>query len=472
MDYLENKKRRRIKKDIIYIIACIICLILGLFGGYFIHSKTSQTITESSIYDKVVEYIEDLYLDTTDSETEISERILSGMVSALGDPFSSYLTSEETDALNTSIDGSVEGIGVSYTTVVAGALIMHVYQDGPAGNAGIQNGDIITHVAGTSIAGYSSDKIKNIVQGTSGTSVTLKVLRNGKSMEFTLTRASVETSVYGEVRTLSNQSVGYLQITTFGSTSASLIEEYLKEFTNANVNAIIIDLRGNGGGYLNAVMDILDLFIDEGETMFSIADVDNNTTVYEASDREKYSFDKGYILVDSSTASASEVMSAGLKENLNYVLVGETTYGKGIVQTQITLSDGSTLKLTTQKWLTPDGNWIQGEGITPDYEVDDVTLSDFSIPDMDDSYQYDDVDDNISYMQLMLKQLGYDIDRTDGYFSKDTETIYKQFESDYELEVDGVFDEDDATILLSALAYQVYQQQTDYSYEKVGELLK
>ncbi|MCD7840168.1 MAG: S41 family peptidase, partial [Erysipelotrichaceae bacterium] len=436
------------------------------------HVKTSDTTTESSIYDEVVEYIEDLYLDTTDSETDISERILSGMVSALGDPFSSYLTSEETDELNTSIDGSVEGIGVSYTTVDAGALIMYVYQDGPAGNAGIQNGDIITHVAGTSIAGYSSDKIKNAVQGTSGTSVTLKVLRNGKSMEFTLSRASVETSVYGEVRTLSNQSVGYLQITTFGSSSASLIEEYLKEFTQENVSAIIIDLRGNGGGYLNAVLDILDLFVDGGETLFSIADVNNNTTVYEASDREKYSFDKGYILVDSSTASASEVMSASLKENLNYQLVGETTYGKGIVQTQITLSDGSTLKLTTQKWLTPNGNWIQGEGITPDYEVNDITLSDFTIPDTSDSYQYDDVDDNISYMQLMLKQLGYDIDRTDGYFSKDTETIYKQFESDYELDVDGVFDMDDATILLSALAYQVYQQQTDYSYEKVGELLK
>ncbi|MCD7893325.1 MAG: S41 family peptidase [Erysipelotrichaceae bacterium] len=472
MDYLENRKKRRLKKDVIYIIACVVCLILGLFGGYFIHVKTSDTTSESSIYDEVVEYIEDLYLDTTDSETEISERILSGMVSALGDPFSSYLTSEETDELNTSIDGSVEGIGVSYTTVDAGALIMHVYQDGPASNVGIQNGDIITHVAGTSIAGYTSDKIKTVIQGSSGTSVTLKILRDGKSMEFTLTRANVETSVYGEVRTLSDQSVGYLQITTFGSTSASLIETYLKEFVEANVSAIIIDLRGNGGGYLNAVMDILDLFIDEGETLFSIADVNNNTSVYEASDREKYTFDKGYILVDSSTASASEVMSASLKENLNYVLVGETTYGKGIVQTQITLSDGSTLKLTTQKWLTPDGNWIQGEGITPDVEVDDITLSDFKIPDMSDSYQYDDVDDNISYMQLVLKQLGYNIDRVDGYFSKDTQKIYKQFESDYDLEVDGVFDEDDATILLSALAYQVYQQETDYSYEKVGELLK
>ncbi|MCD7949532.1 MAG: S41 family peptidase [Erysipelotrichaceae bacterium] len=472
MDYLENKKKRRVKRDIIYIIACVLCLVIGLLGGYFIHGNTDNEASDATIYDEVVSYIEDLYLDTTDSETEISERILSGMVSALGDPFSSYLTSEETEALNTSIDGSVEGIGVSYTTVDAGALIMHVYQDGPASKAGIFDGDIITHVEGTSIAGYSSDKIKNVIQGSSGTNVTLKVLRNGEAMEFTLTRDSVETSVYGEVRTLSNQSVGYLQITTFGSTSAELIEVYLQEFVAANVSAIIIDLRGNGGGYLNAVMDILDLFVDEGETLFSIADVNNNTSVYQATDREKYHFDKGYILVDSSTASASEVMSAGLKENLNYQLIGETTYGKGIVQTQITLSDGSTLKLTTQKWLTPDGNWIQGEGLTPDEEVDDITLSDFKIPDMSDSYQYDDVDDNISYMQLMLKQLGYDIDRTDGYFSKETETIYKQFESDYNLEADGIFDEDDATILLSALAYQVYQLQTDYSYEKVQELLK
>ncbi len=472
MDYLENKKKRRVKKDIIYIIACVLCLVIGLLGGYFIHGNTSSEANDATIYDEVVSYIEDLYLDTTDSETEISERILSGMVSALGDPFSSYMTSEETEALNTSIDGSVEGIGVSYTTVDAGALIMHVYQDGPASNAGLLDGDIITHVEGTSIAGYSSDKIKNVIQGSSGTNVTLKVLRNGEFKEFTLTRESVETSVYGEVRHLSSQSVGYLQITTFGSTSAELIEVYLQEFVEANVSAIIIDLRGNGGGYLNAVMDILDLFIDEGETLFSIADVNNNTSVYQATDREKYHFDKGYILVDSSTASASEVMSAGLKENLNYQLIGETTYGKGIVQTQITLSDGSTLKLTTQKWLTPDGNWIQGEGLTPDVTVNDITLSDFKIPDMSDSYQYDDVDDNISYMQLMLKQLGYDIDRTDGYFSKYTETIYKQFENDYNLEVDGIFDEDDATILLSALSYQIYQLETDYSYEKVGDLLK
>ena len=369
----ENKKKKKLRKEPFYIVGCLLCLVIGAGGGYFYRGsqeKTNQK-TSQSLYDQIYKAIESDFLDTTESENSLKDRMLYGMVAALGDPYTSYLSTQEAQSLTDSINGSVQGIGITFSTISVGGVVLAVYKGTPAEQAGLLSGDIITHVQGTSVAGYSSEKIKNAVSGESGTSVALKVLRNGKSIDLTAKRASVETSLSYEIRTSGQEKIGYLQMTTFGEGTAAYVEEALKAFQKENIQTLVIDLRDNGGGYLKAAQDILDLFIEKDKVLVSTQTVSGKIESFKSTDIQKYHFENGYVLCNGDTASASEVMIGALKEYLNYKLVGTKTYGKGIAQTQLTLSDSSVLKYTNAKWLTPNGNNINGEGFKPDYEVND-----------------------------------------------------------------------------------------------------
>ncbi len=471
----ENKKKKKLRKEPFYIVGCLLCLVIGAGGGYFYRGsqeKTNQK-TSQSLYDQIYKAIESDFLDTTESENSLKDRMLYGMVAALGDPYTSYLSTQEAQSLTDSINGSVQGIGITFSTISVGGVVLAVYKGTPAEQAGLLSGDIITHVQGTSVAGYSSEKIKNAVSGESGTSVALKVLRNGKSIDLTAKRASVETSLSYEIRTSGQEKIGYLQMTTFGEGTAAYVEEALKAFQKENIQTLVIDLRDNGGGYLKAAQDILDLFIEKDKVLVSTQTVSGKIESFKSTDIQKYHFENGYVLCNGDTASASEVMIGALKEYLNYKLVGTKTYGKGIAQTQLTLSDSSVLKYTNAKWLTPNGNNINGEGFKPDYEVKSQSIDDFHIGgEFKGPYQYDQVDDNIQYMQEMLKELGYKVDRVDGYYSKATEEALKAFEKRYGLAVNGIYDKNDATIVLSALLYHIYQELEDAQYLKVTELIK
>lgn len=470
----ENKKKKKLRKEPLYIVLCFLCLIVGSVGGYFFHGikESSNQKGSQNLYDQIYKAIESDFLDTTGSEKSLHDRMLYGMVAALGDPYTSYLSVQESQTLTNSINGSVQGIGITFSTISAGGLVLAVYKGTPAEKAGLLSGDIITHVQGTSVAGCTSEKIKTAVSGESGSSVALKVLRNGKSIDLTAQRASVETSASYEIRKSGQNQIGYLQITTFGEATAIYVEEALKQFQKENIQTLVIDLRNNGGGYLNAAQNILDLFIEKDKVLLSTQTATGKEEVFRSTDREKYHFKNGFILCNGDTASASEVMIGTLREYLDYKLIGSQTYGKGIVQTQLTLSDSSVLKYTNSKWLTPNGNNINGEGFKVDYEVKSKTLNDFHVGDFKGPYSYDQVDDNIKYMQEMLKELGYKVDRTDGYFSKSTEEALKAFEKKYGLNVNGIYDKNDATIVLSALLYHIYQEVEDADYLKVIELIK
>ena len=464
-----EKKKKRIKKEPIYIILCVVFLVVGSIGGYYFGVKNQKTkIIGASLYDEISTIIEERFLDTTESDYSLQERMLTGMVGALGDLHSSYLSSKQATDFNTSINGNFEGIGVLFTAIPAGGIVLDAYASSPADKAGMKPGDIMTHIEGTSIAGKDVDQIKASIQGEKGTPVKLQILRNGQKMNMTVNRGNVESSVNAYI----DDQIGVLQITTFGNYTTDLVEKALKNFQDKKIETICVDLRNNGGGYLEAVKGLLDLFLPEDTMMFQIQDKKGNNREYKSTDCQKYIFDKGYILVNSSTASASEVMTAALMEQLDYTVIGEKTYGKGTAQSQATLSDGSVLKFTSEKWLTSKGNWINGKGIEPDYKVVQDTIENYSTRAFEKTYQYDDVSGDVMNLQMILKTLGYQVDRSDGYFSKQTENALKTFEQKYQLKVDGKYNQDDATILLSALSYHLYQVIPDASYNKIEELIK
>lgn len=471
----ENKKKKRLKREPLYILACILCLVIGAGGGYF-YSKITDTSRKNEKVDistQIESIINDSFVDVTGLETTLNERMLTGMVAGLGDPYSSYLSQKQALELVDSINGNFVGIGVSFVTVSSAAIVLECFDDTPAKQAGIMAGDFITHVNGTSVTGYSSDKIKSVIQGAENTKVTLKILRNGKEKTVDVIRKNVETSASYEVRTSDNKKIGYLRINSFGEQTSGVVENAFKEFKTQGVENLVIDLRGNGGGFLDAAKSILDLLIEKDKTIFTVQyKTGKKDIVYKATDREKYSFKNGYILVNEDSASASEVTTAGLKDILDYKVIGTKTYGKGIVQTQKILTDSSVLKYTEAKWLTPKGECIHEKGIEPDYKVEDNSLDEFLYEELKQSYKYNQVDNNIKMMQERLKELGYNVDRTDGYFSKQTENALKEFEKKYALKVDGLYEQNDNLVLLNALTYHIYQELDDNVYLKVTELMK
>lgn len=468
----ERKKKKRIKKgSLAVIVVCIMCLLCGLAGGFLFARLNPHTLVlADTIYDEIYHKITTNFLDTTDSKLPLSERMLEGMVDGIGDIHSSYLTSDDADDFASSINGSFVGIGVSFSTIKYGGLVLEVFEGSPASKAGLLAGDLITHIEGTTIEGYTSDKVKSTILGEKGTPVNIRVLRDGKYYDYSIVRGSVESSAAHVIREHNGKKVGYLRLTTFGNTTDQLVETALKDFKNNNVENICIDLRGNGGGYLTSVVSLLDFFIPKDQLMFTVSYQNKNPIEYKSSNTTKYTFEKGFVLVDEGSASSSEVMTSALKEILGYKVIGQTTYGKGTVQTQYSLSNGSTLKLTVGKWTTSKGIWINDKGIVPDYVIESESSS-FAVDKMETTYAYDQVDSTIKNMQKMLKKVGYNVDREDGYFSLKTKSILQSFEKDYGLEVNGIYEKKDAIILLSVVAHDLYQESEDLEYLKILELI-
>ncbi len=464
-------KRRLSVKGIIVI--CLLCLILGVAGGIkisnFFHT---HFYSQSNVYSEIAELLQQQYLDTVESDLSVEQRMLKGLAAGLGDPYTVYMEQSEADDLTSTINGSFVGIGVSYTKIEKGGIVKQVFKDSPADKAGMKAGDVITHINGNEIKSYTSEKIKESIVGKPGTQVMLRVLRQGEYHDVTITRNKVESSLEGGIKTIDGVLHGYILLTTFGDSTASLLEEKLKIFKEAGVENIIIDLRGNSGGYLTSVQSILDLFIDAGETLLSIEYKNEEKKDILSTQREKYKFKNGIVLINESSASSSEVMAAAMQELLEYKLVGTTTFGKGIVQTQVVLSDSSTLKYTHAKWLTPSGKCIHNIGVKPDVEVHYYNSDDVLLFNIDKDYQYDQVSEYVAAMQSMLKHLGYDVEREDGYFSKQTKEQLQLFEKTYHLESDGVLSQDDLTVMFSNLIYKLTYQSEDAIYNEAIALLK
>jgi len=243
-------------------------------------------------------------------------------------------------------------------------------------------------------------------------------------------------------------------------------------FKKKNIQTLVIDLRDNGGGYLTAATDILDLFFTSDEVIYQMKEKNSAAKKYCAESDKKYEFENGYILVNENTASASELTAGALQSEKGYQLIGKTTYGKGSAQTQKTLSDGSVLKYTYAKWMIPNGTCINGKGLTPDEEVDNVSLSGITTKDVKETLKVDCVNTRIKSMQKMLNILGYSVDREDGYFSVNTQAALQQFETDNHLNVDGEYSQSDKQMLVARMMIYINNHENDKQYDQLMKIIK
>lgn len=332
---------------------------------------TTAFVDKYHYVDKKLQAIEavlkDYYVGDID-EQKLEEGIYKGFVAGVGDTYTNYYTSDEYASFKEKSSGMYAGIGIQMTlqTYDNSIEVTEVFEGSPAEKAGIKPKDRIIKAAGKRVTGDEFEILPTLVKGTPGTTVDITVYRPSeeKNYDFTIERASVASpTVY--FRMLDNE-VGYIQIKQFEAVTYDQFKVALDKLKKEKAKGLVLDLRDNPGGLLNIVEQIADELVPEG-IIVSTKDKQGKGSEYYAD--SKYTDIPMVVLINGNSASASEVLAGALKDYSRAELIGTTTFGKGVVQTIIPLSDGSAIKLTTSQYFTPSGVCIQGIGIAPDYEV-------------------------------------------------------------------------------------------------------
>lgn len=440
-EWPDEKKQKRTR--FLQVGVLIISILLSVGFGYSLRSafidekivpikEVSKLNRVEAIYDVLMN---EWYLgrNQVDLDKQLIEDAIKGMIDGTGDIHTSYMNSEEVTAFTEAINRNFVGIGVSYFDNNGTFIIERVFIGSPAEKAGVLPGDIIKTVDGESTVGLTSDDLVDRVRGVEDSVVKIEFQRGEELVTLDITRGVIRNTAFGK---MIDQDTAYLEIYQFGEDTGSEVEQYMQLFKENNAKDIIIDLRDNGGGYLSALEDIGSMFVPKDGILIQQEIYSGEKLVSKSRGNIILNFDKIILLVNENSASASEVLTAAIKENMDATIVGVTTYGKGTVQQQHAFSDGSALKYTVAEWLTPNGNHINGLGISPDIEVDlhPVMHEIFTQLTDEEAYGYDSVDESVQDAQLALDFLGYKIDRTDGYFSAKTLDALKAYISDYKLE--------------------------------------
>lgn len=295
---------------------------------------------------------------------------IKGMVSSVGDRYTFFATPAETAVSNTSLQGNYEGIG-AYIDQENGfpVILGPVSDDTPAARAGLRRGDIVLAVDGVDVEGMPLEEVIGMIKGPAGTEVTLKILRQGEGQPFevTLIREHIDVaSVKGRVRP---DGLAYIELSIFGERTAAELDDTLEAVLAQHPRGLILDLRGNGGGYLTAAQEVLGRFLRSGVATYR-ADRQGNRAPLAILGGGAQAFDLPMVvLVDGGTASASEIVAGALQDGRRATLIGEQTFGKGSIQNVFDLPDGSSVRVTVAHWLTPSGRQIQDIGLTPDLVV-------------------------------------------------------------------------------------------------------
>ena len=350
----------------------IITTIFGMFlGGILMYRKGSLNMgikkELNEFLDTYTEILNEYYDEIP--ENELLEAGVKGMIGYLGDPYSVYMDKDTSVAFNEKINGEYVGIGTEIIQYSDGKIEFNdVYEDGPAYEAGIKVKDVLIKVDDTDISDKTLSEVSSLVKGKVGSKVKITILRDDEEKTFEVKRKNIDiTSVTSDIIEYKDSKVGLLTISIFAANTAEQFEKELKELENKKIDSLIIDVRGNSGGYLNVVSDILSHFIKKGEMLYQLKTKDKIEKIYDKTeDKRNY---KVAILVNGGSASASELLASCMKDTYKAYTVGTITYGKSKVQKTQDLSNGGTIKFTFQEWLMPSGESVGGKGMEPEYVV-------------------------------------------------------------------------------------------------------
>ena len=373
---MKNKKGFNLLS--VVIIICVTSIISGITTGVIVtnsyKSSTGMTYNELLNDESLNEFL-DVYSSVVNNyyedvnTTEMIDSALNAMLEYLGDSYTTYLDDYQAKELEESLSGVYRGIVISFQIdkTTNAPTIISVTKSSPAERAGLMVGDILISIDGVLVNDKTSEEIKNMIINNSDNKVSLVILRNGTEMSFEVNIENVQdVNISYELK---ENNIGYLKMDKFSKTLSNQVENALADLTSQGMQKLIIDLRGNTGGYLESAESTANLFLEKGKLIYSLknktakADYHDKTTAHTTFPI--------VILLDNNSASAAEVLAAALKDSYDYgvTFVGTTSFGKGVVQQTYDLKDGSMAKYTSAQWLRPNGDCIDGIGLKPDYEV-------------------------------------------------------------------------------------------------------
>lgn len=381
INFLKNKNREYkigiVEEFILMTSACVLCLILGFSLSHKNSNKEEVVYDENLItFIDNYNYIINNYYKDVDKKQLVDDAI-AGMMKTLDDPYSVYMSEEQTKNINIALNGEYKGLGLMISKDKDGNIIVaSVFENSAADKAGILEGDIIKKVNDTDIKDMEPSDFSNYVMKSTDNEFKMIIIREGEEKEITVTKSNVEIdSVSSKVIEENNHKIGYIYISMFAANTVEQFSKKLSALEKDEIDSLIIDVREDSGGYLTTVDSILKKFMTKKEVIYQLKKDKSVTKEFgKAKENKKY---KIILLGNENSASASELLIAGIRENYdNSIFIGKKTYGKGTAQEMVSLDTNNKYKITTKKWLTPKGNWINDtEGIVPDIEVDTEIIS-------------------------------------------------------------------------------------------------
>jgi carboxyl-terminal processing protease len=394
---------------------------------------------------------------------------INGMVESLDDPFSDYMSNDEAKSFHSSISSSFEGIGAEIQEKDGHILIVSPIKGSPAEKAGLKPNDMILAVNGKSLQGMNSTQAVTLIRGKKGTKVELTIQRAGTEtpVKIPIVRDTIPVeTVYGE---MVGDGIAKVQVTSFSTNTSKELVTTLNDLQKKGMKGLVLDLRQNPGGLLDQAISISSMFVPKGKVIVKEQDRNGNIKEYPSENSGNPNLPL-VVLIDKGSASASEILSAAVSESAGVPLVGEKSFGKGTVQTASDFKDGSNLKYTIAKWLTPKGNWIHKKGINPDYAVALPDYASLPIINPDKELTLSSSSADVETAQKMLKAIGFDPGRTDGFFDEKTKAAVIAFQKAQKLPANGVLKGDSTLKLMDLIREKI--KNNDTQLQKAIEVLK
>jgi carboxyl-terminal processing protease len=353
-----------------FIISSLLVLAIILaFGCVFFACESRTTVSGPEVINQAWDLLSNHYIDQSKLNSDnMTSAAIQGMLNTIGDPHMAYMTQAEYDQFTQSLQGQYAGIGTVVSTDNDTIVIVSVFANSPAEKAGVKAGDIILEVNGESIAGLSLDEVVAKVRGPADTTVTLQILHQGETEAVTLQITRTNLTVPSVYYTMQG-TIAYIGISQFTERTENEIAPIITQLKAAKATGIVLDLRGNTGGYLDIAVQVASHFIPTG-VIVKVKNSDGTIQTYNATSGEETTDLPMVVLVDRYTASGSEVVAGALQDYGRALIAGTITYGKGSVNQLYQLDDGSGIYITIARWLTPHDRLIEGQGITPDFPLD------------------------------------------------------------------------------------------------------